>query len=204
MYRRLENISWRLELLGIRHRSESSAMLGRMVGSDDVAPLRVLANAVRPVGIDGRQDTDSKAGTQETALTPMNRLVDAVPPESESARDFVDAVNGLIAGKFADRKAETEIRHQLMLWRDNDAQLEPLIAKSAVLKELAPVSANLSALGAAGVQALDFIDRGEKPPADWTAQTLAMIQKAQDPQADVFIAVTPAIQALVNAAAGTP
>ncbi|HTU34995.1 MAG TPA: beta-N-acetylhexosaminidase [Candidatus Acidoferrum sp.] len=202
MYRRLENVSWRLELLGVRHRSETSAMLGRMAGTDDVASLRVLADAVRPVGLDGREETDSKDKTEETALTPMNRLVDAAPPESESARDFTGSVDALIAGKFADRRAENEVRNQLVLWRDNDAQLEPLIAKSAVLKELAPVSANLSALGAAGLEALDFIDRGEKPPADWTTQTLAMIQKAQGPQADVFIAVAPAIQSLVNASAG--
>ncbi|MGH9734389.1 MAG: beta-N-acetylhexosaminidase, partial [Candidatus Acidiferrales bacterium] len=200
MYRRLENVSWRLELLGIRHRSEMSAMLGRMVGSDDVAALRVLADAVRPVGLDGREHTDHEDQTRETALTPMNRLVDAVQPESEPARDFVDTVNALIAGNLADRKTETAVRNQMILWRDNDSQLEPLIAKSAVLKELTPVSQNLSALGAAGVQALDFIDRAEKPSADWTTQTLAMIQKAQDPQADVFIVVAPAIQSLVNAA----
>lgn len=203
MYRRLENVSWRLELLGIRHRSELNAMLGRMVGSDDVMPLRVLADAVRPVGLDGREDTDFKTGTRETQLTPMNRLVDGVPPESESARHFTDMVNALIAGKFADRRAESDVREQLIQWRENDGQLEPMIAKSAVLKELTPVSQNLSALGAAGVQALDFVDRGEKPPADWTTQTLAMIQKASDPQAYVFIAVAPAIQALVNASAAT-
>jgi hexosaminidase len=199
MYRRLANVSWRLELLGVRHRSEMSAMLGRMVGSDDVAPLRVLADAVRPVGLDGRQDGDEKAGTEETALTPMNRLVDAVPPESESARDFNDLANAFVAGKFADRQAETELRDQLVLWRDNDAELEPVIAKSAVLKGLTPVSQNLSALGATGLEALGYIDRGEKPSAEWKAQTLAMIQKAQDPQDLVYLAITPGIEALVNA-----
>lgn len=199
MYRRLGNVSWRLEMLGIQHRSEMSAMLGRMVGSDDVAPLRVLADAVRPVGLDGREGADHSDKTPETALTPMNRLVDAAPPESESARDFVDLVNALVAGKFTDRATETEIRDRLIVWRDNDAQLEPMIAKSSVLKELSPVSQNLSALGAAGVEALGYIDRGEKPPADWKTQALAAVQRAQDPQADVYIAITPAIEALVNA-----
>ncbi len=204
MYRRLQNVSWRLELLGVRHRSEFPAMLGRMVGSDDVAPLQVLGDAVRPVGLDGREGADHKDGTPETALTPMNRLVDAAPPESESARDFSDTVNAFIAGKLADRRAETEIRDQLIVWRDNDARLEPTIAKSAVLKELAPVSQNLSALGAAGLETLDYVDRGEKPPANWTTQTLAVIQEAQQPQADVYSAVAPAIEALVNASALLP
>jgi hexosaminidase len=202
MYRRLEEVSWRLELLGVRHRSELSAMLGRMAGTDDVPALRVLAGAVRPVGLDGRQDLDQKAGIEETALTPMNRLVDAVPPESQSARGFTDLVNALIAGKFADRKAETSVRDQLAIWRDNHARLESQLQQSAVLKELEPVSENLASLGAAGLQALGYIDRGEKPAPEWKAQTLALIEKTEDPdpRAEVYIAVAPAIEDLVNAA----
>ncbi len=202
MYRRLEDVSWRLELLGLRHRSEVSAMLGRTAGTDNGAPLQVLAEAVRPLGLAPRQETDEKDKTEETALTPMNRLVDAVPPESESARDFSDVVDAFIAGRFQDRRAETEIRDQLAVWRDNDNALEPMLQRSTVLKELAPVSQNLSALGAAGLQALDYLDRGEKPPADWKTQTLAMIEKAKEPQAEVYIAVAPAIESLVNASAG--
>jgi len=202
MYRRLENVSWRLELLGIRHRSEVSAMLGRMAGTDNVAPLQVLAEAVRPLGLGPRQDTDEKDKTEETALTPMNRLVDAVPPESESARDFSDLVESFIAGHFQDRRAETEIRDELAVWRDNDSALEPMLQRSTVLRKLAPVSQNLSALGAAGLEALGYLDRGERAPADWKTQTLATIEKAKEPQADVYIAVVPAIESLVNASAG--
>jgi hexosaminidase len=199
MYRRLENVSWRLEWLGIEHESELDAMLGRMTGTDDVAQLHVLAVAVRPVGLGPRQDADEKAGTEETALTPMNQLVDAARPESESARHFTDLVNALIAGNFKDRQAETQVRDQLSLWRDNDACLQPILASSSVLKELEPVSQTLSSLGAAGLQALGYLDRGEKMPAAWKTQTLPLIEKAKGPQADVYIAVAPAIEALVNA-----
>lgn len=204
MYRRLENVSWRLELLGVRHKSELSAMLGRMAGSDDVAPLRVLADAVRPVGLGTRQDTDEAAGSRETALTPLNRMVDAVPPESESARDFTNLVNALIAANFKDAKAEAAVRNQLILWRDNDTQLQPLLEQSAVLKELEPVSQTLASLAAAGLQALGYLDQGQKAPSAWKDQTLAMIQKAKNPQAHIYIAIAPAIESLVNASANRP
>jgi hexosaminidase len=202
MYRRLENVSWRLELLGLRHRSELSAMLGRMAGTDDVAPLRVLADAVRPVGLQQRQETNDKAGIEETALTPLGRLVDAVPPESESARDFTNVVNALVAGNFKDGQAETEVRDQLTLWRDNDSRLQPILEKSAVLKELVPVSQTLASLGAAGLQALGYLDQGQKAPSAWKDQTLATIEKAKGAQAGVYIAVAPAVESLVNASAG--
>jgi hexosaminidase len=202
MYRRLDAVSWRLEWLGIRHKSSVTAMLARMTGTDDIGPLRVLADAVRPVGLGPRQDIDEKAGTEETALTPMNRLVDAAPPESEQARDFSNTVSALVAGNFKDAKAETEVRDQLTRWRDNDARLQPILEGSAVLKELEPVSQTLASLGAAGLQALGYLDRGAKAPSAWKDQTLAMIDRAKQPQADVFIAVAPAVEALVNASAG--
>ena len=204
MYRRLDSVSWRLEWLGIEHKSGLTASLGRMAGADDVAPLRALAEAVRPVGLQAREETDEKAGAEETALTPLNRMVDSVPPESEPARTFGDLVNALIAGNFKDARAETEVRNQLMLWRDNDARLQPMLAKSGILKELEPVSQTLASLGEAGVQALGYIDRGEKTPPGWKTQALAMIEKAKGPQADVYIAVAPAVEALVSASAGSP
>lgn len=204
MYRRLAALSWRLEWLGIQHKSSSSAMLGRVAGTTDIAPLRVLADAVRPVGLGDRQDSDQKAGTEETALTPLNRLVDAVPPESESANEFSNLVNALIAGNFKDAKTETQVRDQLIRWRDNDARLQPLLAQSTALRELVPVSQTLASLGAAGLQALEYLDRGEKAPAAWKDQTLAMIDRAKTPVADLFIAMAPAVEALVDASAGLP
>ena len=49
-------------------------------------------------------------------------------------------------------------------WRDNQVELQPQFEKSLLLKEVAPVSQNLSALGAAGLAALDYLDRGEAAP----------------------------------------
>src|SRR5215813_1832984 len=49
MYERLGWLSWRLERLGLRHRSGKLAMLERMAGTDDVQALRALADVVEPV-----------------------------------------------------------------------------------------------------------------------------------------------------------
>jgi hexosaminidase len=204
MYRRLANVSWRLEWLGLEDKSSVLAMLGRMAGTDDVGPLRVLADAVRPVGLGTRERTARAAGASETSLTPLNRLVDAVQPESKPANDFGNLVNSVIAGNFKDATAETEVRDQLTLWRDNDPRLQPMLEKSALLKELAPVSHTLASLGAAGLQALDYLDKGEKAPSAWAEQTLATIKEAEAPQADLYVAVAPAVGALVQASAASP
>ena len=47
------------------------------------------------------------------------------------------------------------VRERLAAWRGNDARLRPLMERSGLLKELAPLSEGLTALAQAGLEALD-------------------------------------------------
>jgi hexosaminidase len=201
MYRRIEDESWRLERLGLTHRTGLNAMLRRMAGTADVSALAVLADVVEPVKGYGREQAALDAGLTLKSDTPLNRLVDSVAPESELARRFSNAVDTLIASHFHDRSTEDQIRAQLAMWRDNDARLQPVLQRSFLLQQVEPLSQELSALGAAGFQALDFIDKGQTAPADWKSQQLASIEQAKKPQADLLLMVAPAIQKLVEASA---
>ncbi len=71
-------------------------------------------------------------------------------------------------------------------------------------KEVSPVSQSLSALGAAGLAALDYLDRGEPAPAAWVAAQLALVQQAKKAQAQLLIMVAPSVEKLVQASAGQP
>jgi hexosaminidase len=201
MYRRIEDESWRLERLGLTHRTGLNAMLRRMAGTADVSALAILADVVEPVKGYGREQAALDAGRTLKSDTPLNRLVDSVAPESELARRFSNAVDTLIASHFHDRSTEDQIRAQLAMWRDNDARLEPLLQRSFLLQQVEPLSRELSSLGAAGFQAFDFIDKGQTAPADWKSQQLALIEQAKKPQADLLLMVAPAIQKLVEASA---
>jgi hexosaminidase len=201
MYRRLAALNWRLDWLGIKQNSNYPAMLGRMVGTDQTAPLRVLGDAVRPSDLHTREQAAERAGTALSSTTPLNRMVDAVPPESAATNDFARAVDTLVARNFGDADTEMQVRAELERWRDNPARLQPLLDSSSLLKELAPLSQALASLGAAGLQALDYLDKGERAPDAWKVETLAMIDQASQPQADLFIAVAPAVRTLVNASA---
>src|ERR1700693_5043498 len=44
MYARLSDASWRLEWLGLTHRSGEIQMLHRMAGTDNISALRILAD----------------------------------------------------------------------------------------------------------------------------------------------------------------
>ena len=71
------------------------------------------------------------------------------------------------------------MRNLLSRWRDNQVELQPQFEKSLLLKEVAPISQNLSALGAAGLAALDYLDRGEPAPAGWVAAQLRVVEQAE-------------------------
>ncbi len=202
MYRRMAALSERLEELGLKHRSSSAVMLARAAGTDDIAALEVLAQAVQPASITIRETEAEKAGGIQTSEVPLNRMVDAIPPESAAARKFSAAVDQFIANNFQDAGAESYIRKQLTEWRENDGALQPLLQNSFLLKEVTPVSQNLAALGAAGLHALDSIETGKPTQAEWSQQQIAMIQQAAKPTADLALAVAAAVQKLVEASAG--
>ncbi|HXO04565.1 MAG TPA: family 20 glycosylhydrolase [Candidatus Sulfotelmatobacter sp.] len=203
MYLRLEAVSQRLELLELRHRSNLGQMFSRMAGTEDIAALRVLADAVEPVSLQIREEDAEKAGGIQTNDTPLNRMVDAIAPESEVGRRFSELVNQFVASNFQDDQVKAEIRALLVSWRDNDNRLRPLLQNSYLLKELSPVSQSLTLLGGAGLQAVDYIEKDERAPDSWRNEQIAVIQQAQKPAADLVLAVAPAVQKLVEAAAGT-
>jgi hypothetical protein len=126
-------------------------------------------------------------------------MVDAVLPESEVARRFSQMVDQFVGSEFKDAKAKSDIRVLLLAWRDNDSELRPLLQNSFLLKELSPVSQTLSSLAGTGLQALDYIDKGERGSDSWLKEQVAIFQKAEKPAADLFLAVAPAVQKLVEA-----
>ncbi len=197
MYDRMTAESIRLESLGLTHRAGENRMLRRLAGTEDIAALRVLADVVEPVKEYDRENI----GMPGSITSPLNRLIDAIPPESETARRFAAQVDALIAGKFQDAALEKQIRAKLAMWSVNNDELQPLFAKSYIVKEVEPVSQNLSALGKAGLEALDFIDKGQRPPADWLGHQAAAIKQSEGKKADLLLMIAPSVEKLVNASA---
>jgi hexosaminidase len=198
MYERMGEISVWLDAYGLTHNTNYDLMLRRMAGSDDISALRTLASVVEPVKGYARERL---ATSEPTALTPLNRVIDAARPESEAARQFSALVDALVSGQL---KPGTEVRIRAMLtkWRDIDENLRPLAEKSSLVQEVTPISHNLSALATAGLQSLDYLDRGERPPDAWKTQQIALAQQAIQPKAQLLLMVASPVQKLIQASAG--
>jgi hexosaminidase len=202
MYARLHAVSAQLEWLGLTHRTYYPQMLRRIAGHaatpEQLAALRTLADMVEPVKDYTRE---ASAPAEPTSATPLNRLVDAVPLESDAARRFNQQVDTFISSSCRDADTATQLRAQLAAWRDNDTRLRPLIQSSFLAKEIAATSQDLSALAAVGLSALDFISKGAAAPDDWRNQQLAIVEQAKTPKAQLLLMPVPAIQKLVEAVA---
>jgi len=198
MYDRMAHVSDWLNAYGVNHNIEYVPMLQRMTGTDDVSALKVLVDVVEPVKAYAREGL---ATSEPTSLTPLNRVIDAARPESETAREFSEMVDAFVSGAIKPGM-EAQIRQRLMLWRDNDESFETIAKGSSIVQEVAPVSQNLATVAATGLKALDYLDRGQRAPQDWKTQQLALMQQAFQPKGQVILMVVPAVQKLIQASAG--
>ena len=173
-------------------------MLHRLAGREDIAALRVLADVVEPTKDYTRTEVFPQPPVQST---PLNRLADAARPESSVARDFSGLVDTYLQNGPQKSAAEAQIRGWLSKWQLNDAHLQPLLDQSFLLAEDKPLSEDLSALAAAGLQALDALDRSLPLAAEWRRQELAVVARSNSPRANLLVMVAPAIQKLIDAAA---
>ena len=196
MYRRMNQISWRLNFAGLTHNTNYIPMLQRIANSDDVTTLKVLADVVEPVKEYQREEL---AKTPPTSATPFNRLVDAASPESDSARVFSDVVDEFISGACKDTTKEAQIRSSLISWRDVYPRLQPQMAGSFLLSEDETLARNLSSASAAGLTALDAFDHHQPPTDSWKSEQITFLQQAAKPdQAQLLLMVVAPIQKLVE------
>ncbi|HZQ20567.1 MAG TPA: family 20 glycosylhydrolase [Terriglobales bacterium] len=198
MYERLQYMSDWLNSYGLTHNTNYAVMLERMAGESNPSALRTLINSVEPVKGYAREQL---APAEPTSLTPLNRAVDAARPESLEARQFAALVNKFISGQMKPGM-EMQIRSKLMNWKDNAVELEPYAEMSSFVQEVIPLSQNLSTLGAAGLEALDYMDRGQKAPEGWKTQQLQLVQQAIQPKAQLLLMVAGPVQKLIQVSAG--
>jgi hexosaminidase len=101
--------------------------------------------------------------------------------------------------KSASREEVEDMRKELGLWQMNDQRLAAAIQGNALLQEAGQLSKNVSAVAAAGLQAMEFIEANRPVPMAWRQQQLDMLKEAQKPQAELLNMLAAPVQKLVEA-----
>jgi len=154
--------------------------------------LKILAAVVQPAKGWGC------AGGPNNSFTPLNRLINAVPPESVTAREFNDIARQMIAGN-ATQADWQQAERWLVQWRDNDAQLEPTLRHSNLTADLAPLSRNLNQAATIGIEVLSDLRENRAMTADRRKQALQSLKNLEQPQAGLKDMVAPSVELLVKA-----
>jgi hexosaminidase len=168
MYMRMEAVSRGLDWVGLQHRTNYQGMLDRLGGG---AGLRILADAVEALGIEGRRDE-----RKYTSLVDLNRLVDAARPESESVFHLEQAVR---------RSDLPTLRAAFSAWAANDTPFQPL-------------SKSLATAGGIGLRALAMLESGKPAPENWIAEQQHILNTISKPKSEVVLAAVRPVRMLLE------
>ena len=201
MYARMEAESARLEWLGLTHRTYQRQMVERMAGSgtpEETAALSTVAETLEPVKDYEREEDKVPPSNQ----TPLNRVIDAVHPESEVSRRFSVAVDQFLASFCRDAGKAAELRAQLTQWAGNDARVQPLAQRSSLVKNVSPASEALSQAAELALGALDRIAQGLPSPPDLVKQQVTALNayEQQAHKSQLTLPAHAAFQKLIEAA----
>jgi hexosaminidase len=217
---RLERLDGDLQLQGLMHHALQARRLRQLAGDGPVEPVQLLAGLVEPTKNLARLRPIMMAMfTQPPGgdyFPPYTRFVDALAPESATARRLAAMVRAALADGTAPSPSHLALRSLLQQWRDNDDEFQATARGSAALREMLPVSHDVRELGKAGLDALDAIESRQPLAGERLASGRDLIEKHErlaaasgdavsafttpQPPHDVLIAIVPSVKLLVEAA----
>jgi hexosaminidase len=191
MYRRLKNVSFHLEELGLTHIKNYDMMLRRLTNNQEIEPLKELINIVEPLKGYERFTT----GITYTSFAPYTRVVDAARPESMEAREFNILVDKYTKG---DTNNINLIKYNLTVWNGDRKELKDIIHNSPILWEIDSLSIELQTASAIGLKAITFLKNSEKTDTAWVNAEIKILEKCKKTYGQVKLAVINPIEELVK------
>jgi len=192
MYKRLDTVSLKLEELGLTHEKNYEMMLRRLSAGRDIAALKILADVSEPIKI-----YDRHFSGMYNSLSPYTRFADACRPDAAAARNFRRDADAYLAG---DAALLESLKARLSAWKDNHARLQDTIKNSPILKEIEPLSVNLSKISQAGLEALDVIASGKSAESAWVGERLKIADEAKKSYGHAELMIAAAVEKLIKAA----
>ena len=199
MYRRLTIESLRLETLGLTHLSQEAVSLRMLAGTEGIDPLVILASVLEPVSFDEREHRQNP-----NQLTPLNQLIDALPPDPPSRHNFALLVSAYLQDPETRSQKEAELTSSFKAWVGAEPGILRLMAGSPALADAEPRAHQLTVIGTIGLEAVSHLSSGLPAAAGWKAQQLALLDEAEKPQALVRFTVIKPLRDLVTAVREAP
>lgn len=190
LYDRLAAISVHLEGLGCTHRSVYAGRLANLAatGTGTVDSLRPLTDLLAPLPF-----KDGAFPRQTDRHTCLDRLVDAIPPESLVAREFAAEV-----ARFLDDRRARPLARRFEAWLGIAEAFERAFAGQALHAELGSHARCLAELAILGQAALELFAGGRHPPAVWCEEAVHPVLDRVSTDADLVLQVVEPLRRLLT------
>jgi hexosaminidase len=198
LYRRFDALKLELSDLGITPDEDLRKLRVRLSGSDEGAQtLADFAETLEPVKYYTSNARQREAKAYDLN-SPLNRLVDTVPAESASARQFAAVVTRYLKGRTPEDLAY--LKASLARWDAAAQRMADLAKTNARLSEALPLVDSLRAAYKSAAEALDYLESSKQAPASWTELQRVALNPESKNDSDLKPAITLDVQRLMDAA----
>lgn len=198
MYQRLAYMDrWGTLSVGLQHQWDGIRNMMRLANQSDITPLQRFAEAVEQAQYYHRHHEKS-VNENYDRYDPLNRLADALPPESTTIRQLDSWVDELLADP-AHLARQQEIRTLLLAWQANTPAMRQLSANNQDLAPLAPMVEQVDALSRLGVRLLDARQGLQPLSADERSMARTLLQQAKQIRDELVISSAYPIEKLLEA-----
>ncbi|WP_343618633.1 family 20 glycosylhydrolase [Flavobacterium sp.] len=138
MRKRLDNVSFRLEELGLTHLKNKDVILRNIANNQNISSLNEFTNVCEPL----KGYTRNKGGTEYQMYSPFTLFADACTPDAKDSLAFNEAVNQYLANKTPENKAK--VAAFFNKWIALHKELIDLGANAPLVQPILPLSKKLS------------------------------------------------------------
>jgi len=190
MYRRLDAVSLELEEVGSQHLSNFEITL-RLASHDDAsAAVHTFFGLVEPLRLGAYREQH-----HVTQLTPLVALGDIAIADPPAARQFAEKITAYLGGNS---KLHDDLVNEFRSWQELKPALETLAQTAPAFRDAEGTATDLSDLGVAGQEALEFVTNKRSPPQEWTQRQSALLDRAKVAKGVLRVAVVEAMQQLIT------
>ncbi|MEC5167185.1 hexosaminidase [Flavobacterium sp. PL11] len=140
MHKRMKNVSFRLEELGITHIKNKAMILRNISNNQEIKALAEFSNICEPLKIYSR----NAGGTEYQMYSPLTLFADACSADASDALDFDIAVNRFL--KNNNTENQQSVINFLNKWMVINTDLINLSLNAPLIQPILPLSKSLSDL----------------------------------------------------------
>ena len=198
MYQRLQAMDgWSTVSVGLQQHGQQLVQFTRLANGGSTLALQILAQAIEPAHYYTRQHLKFQANNYHQ-FEPLNRLADALPPESDTVRSLDRWAERLISDA-EDNESADALRHVFTRWQNNTADALALTESSYQLAAIGPVVQQVDKLATLGLRLTDLVAcQGTLDDKEY-ASVQAQLDEAAKTQDELVIAAVYPLEKLLRA-----